>query len=350
MNTRIFTVLGILIASTLFAAPVYAQYGVPGVENSITISLSPEHPAPGDHVRATAGSNILDLSKATEIWTVNGRKIASGIGITTVDVTVGALGAETNISVSATVGSVDASAQARIVPAQVDMLFESDSYTPPFYQGRALPSPDTHLRVQAIARFKRPNGSLVPPSAIVYTWRQNNQVVGSASGPGKDFAVLPSPVLYGTDTISVEAHTTDNAFSGSAFFTISSVTPNPVLYKNHPLFGIMFHQALGVQSFIPELEMTFAAIPYFAQAQSPDDRALQYAWRVNNATIASDATSPSEITINAGKTGGRALIELEITHATNIFMNASKSWSVSFSSKSGSLTSPSTKSPFDQTP
>lgn len=225
------------------------------------------------------------------------------------------------------------------VPNNIDLLIDSDSYTPPFYRGRALPSAGTQLRVQARTYFRRSDGSLVPPSSIVYTWRQNGEVVGSVSGLGKQTAILPSPTLYGTDTISVSAISSDRAFSGTALVRLSSVQPVLNLYQDHPLFGILYHQAMGAHTSIPDSEMTFAAVLYFAQSNGPSDPRLQYKWRVDDLAVPTSSAQASEITINADKSSGVAAIALSVAHSTNYFMNPRGTWSVSFKSL-GQTTNP----------
>ena len=326
----------VLLGLTFCASLAYAQEGVPNVENSVRITLSPQYPQAGERVHLSAGSSIIDLPHSDIVWYANGKVIASGRGVTSADVTVGALGKETTIEVDVTAGKVTATGTAVIIPSEVDLLLESDSYTPPFYRGRALPSAGTSIRLQAIARFVRSGGTLVPQNQITFTWKRNGQVVGNVSGQGKSSAALPAPSLFGTDSISVEAVSADGTFSGATSIRIPSTEPILTVYEDHPLFGLLYHSALGTQTFIPETEMTFVAVPYFAQATSPNDPRLEYAWRVNGKAIPADSTKPSEVTINSNNTPGTALLSLELTHVSNFFMDSSGSWSISFSGQAAS--------------
>ena len=293
--------------------------------------MSPQYPAPGDTVRLTvSGDSTVDLANSAITWLVNGKKVSQDTGNTILDMKVGPLGKETSVDVRvAPPDGADTSTSVVILPTQVDLLVDSDSYTPPFYEGRALPSAGTQLHLQAIAHLKRTNGSSVPASAITYTWRQNDRVVGSISGKGRQSVTLPSPALYGTDTISVEASSGDG-LSGSATVRISATEPVLVLYKDHPLFGIMYHQAMGDETRIPDSEMTFAAVPYFAQIKNPNDPRLQYSWSVNDSDIQSNPGNPSEIIVNADNSSGLATINLSLIHSNNFFMNAKGAWGVSF--------------------
>jgi hypothetical protein len=319
--------LGVLL-SLLVPTLTYAQVGFGGEGADLTLSMSPVYPSPGANVHVEARSILMDLDTLTISWYKDGRKVGGGVGIKEIDIVAGALGSEAVIE--AVVGG-GGQAQIRITPTEVDLISESDSYVPPFYKGRAMPSAGTLLHLEAIPRFKRTDGSLVAPDGIIFTWKRGGSVIQSASGRGRATAVLESPGLFGTDLISVEARTPDDRFSGYASTYIASTEPRLLLYKDHPLFGVMYHQALGAQSVIPETEMSFVAVPYFAEAVGADDSRLGYAWRVNGNDIAVDPSRPSEITINASGSSGNALIELALSHATNFFMSSFGRWGITLS-------------------
>ena len=337
-----FLTLALACAVVFFALPVYAQFDFGG--SNVSLTISPEHPAPGSPVRVTAASVLLDLPSSDITWFVNGTRVAGGGGLASTDVVAGALGTATEVSV-AVVGSggQTATATARIVPVEIDLLWESDSYVPPFYRGRALPSAGTNLRLEAVPRFQNPDGSFVAASDIIFTWRRDGRVVQSASGRGKSRVLIAGPALFGRDTISVDAVSADGTLSGSASVSVPETEPVLDLYKDHPLFGIMYHQALAGRATIPEIEMSFAAVPYFAQSKSANDADFTYAWQVNGRGVTSDSARPSEITINAQNSSGLALIELALSHATNFFMSSLGSWGITLSAGSAG----GTPSPFN---
>lgn len=327
--------LGIFLALAL-VLPVYAQLGLDFGSANVSLSITPEHPAPGNTVRITAQSSSIDLRVYDLAWYANGKKIAGGAGLLETDVVAGLLGSEMNVeAVVSSAGVETASAQAIIRPVEIDLLWESDSYVPAFYRGRALPSAGTGLHMEALVRFKRPNGSFVPQNEILYTWRKNGYVIQSISGRGKSYASIGSPPLFGGDVISVDVESLDGDFAGSASVRVPSVEPELMLYENHPLFGIMYHRALGAQTFAPQTEMTFAAVPYFAEAGSPDDGRLTYAWRVNGNAVVNDPARGSEITINAENSSGLALIQLALSSVSNFFLSRSGSWAISLGGSAG---------------
>jgi len=335
----------VLCAGILCAAAVYlpavasAQASTqlnPFFGADLTLELSPLYPRPGETVRVTARSTLVDLSGATLEWLENGKRIAGGVGATFVDAKAGALGTETTVTATVFEDGIEVRREsARIHPTELGLLWESNSYVPPFFRGRALPSAGTMLSLEAITRFRRSDGSFVPDSDITFTWRRNGYVVQNVSGRGASGATLESPSLFGVDTITVEARTSDGLFESAASVRIPSVEPRLVLYEKHPLFGVMYHSAIPPRSFRPEIETSFTAVPYFAEALADNDGRLVYEWKVNGNLIANDPARPNSITINARGSSGLALIELALSHATNLFLNSFGSWTVTLDSGEG---------------
>lgn len=323
-----------VVTSTLFAAVplmVMAQvFDTSLFGSSLSIGLYPQYPQPGEQVRLVAHARGIDIENSTIVWRTDTKAIAQGKGVDTIDITAPSLGQEfpIELDVMEPDGAMHA-AQAVIAPAAIDLLVSADSYTPPFYRGRALPSAGTDLIAQAIAHFVR-DGVVVPDSSITYTWKKNGQVLGSMSGRGRSSAVIPIQHLYTVDTITIHAVSSDGTREAETSIRVPSRSPTLDLYEDHPLYGTLYHAALPASASVVENEMSFAAVPYFAQVRHASDPLLSYVWRVNGALVPSSTTTPSKLTINAGGVPENALIELEATHNTNVYMDAIGTWNVSF--------------------
>ncbi|MEK7068858.1 MAG: hypothetical protein AAB947_00580 [Patescibacteria group bacterium] len=334
-----------ICAVTVSAIPTYLPHLVSAqtgalfgrFDNDLRLEMSPLHPRPGESVRISAHSASIDLPLTSLEWIENGKKIGGGVSVADIEIKAGVLGTETTVTVIMFENGIERVRKSvRINPTELDLLWESDSYVPPFFRGRALPSAGTNLYLQAIPRFKRTNGSLVPVSDIVFTWRRNDYVLQKISGRGAGRAVLGGPSFLGTDTISVHARSLDGLFETEEIVRIPSVEPRLVLYENHPLAGVMYHNAIlsqNLQNYRGEVEMSLVAIPYFAEAQMDDDNSLIYKWKVNGNAITNNPERPNSITINASGSSGLAFVELALSHATNLFLNSFGSWSMTLSSE-----------------
>ena len=317
------------IAFVLFLSNIaHAQITPTIIPETLSIVATPGAPGPNAAVHLEAQSYSINLPAATITWYVNGKSVLSDVGQTSFDTQTGALGTETKISVAASAGNSSGSASTTFRPTALVVLWESDSYAPPFYRGRTLPSMGTNLRLEAIAHFVRANKTAVDTKDIIYTWLRNGLVISEISGRGRSSVTISSPQLFATDIIAVDAQSADGLFSNEAIVKIPSVEPILTLYKDHPLFGITFEQALGNSVSIQDSEMTFAAVPYFAQAASARDPRLVYAWKVNGKNIPTDKKESNRITLSGTKTGSVGEIALSLTHSTNIFEAAADAWKV----------------------
>lgn len=327
----------VLISSIvlIFAAlPAAAQSTIPGIDSTPQLSIAPAHPAPHTRATLTLQSAFYDLTRGTISWSVNGKIIATGDGLASVPIDIGAAGSALDIVATVSAPEGVASAELLVVPASVDILWEADSYTPPFYRGRALPSSGSSITLVALPHLVRAGGTKEIPSAdLIYTWKSGGQILSGYSGKGKSSARIDSPLLYGRTTITVEASTVDDALTGSGLIRIEDGGPKLMLYRDHPLFGILWNQALGTTTFIPDTEMSFFAVPYFAPVSSIVSPLLQYEWHVNQASVPADSLQPNQITLSATSSSGTALVSLDLFHASNLFFSADGAWSIALNTR-----------------
>ena len=325
----------LLFIVTLFFASGASAQSVSFFE-PLTLTVAPDFPEPQTTITLRVDSTSLDLDRASIAWYADDTLIAEGGGLTETTFTLGPLGSATHIAVVATdLAGESESLERTIRPAEVDLLWEAVSYTPPLYQGKRLVSSSSEVRMQALPRLVRANGSTIPTSDIIYTWRKNGALVSDASGRGKAQATFPPPLLFGTDTIQVEAVSLDGTLTARASAVIPSRDPQLVLYHKHPLFGTLYHQALTGEDAIPDVEAAFVAEPYFAPVHISTDRSLMYTWRVNGTAVATDATNPNHVTLNAQNSTGAARIELKLTHTTDVFLESRGSWNLLLNSRYG---------------
>lgn len=323
-------VLTLFVVALTCAPHASAQIVFPPTAGPLLLRLNRDYPEPGAVVRVTLSSLTFNLSEADIAWYVDDQFLAADRGLTEVDVSLAAGGAATHIAAYAVAGGeAIGSADVYIRPAEMDLLWEADSFTPPLYRGKKLASSGSTIHAEARARLKNPDGGAIEARNIVYTWHRNGTLIHSASGRGKTSATFPSPQLFDTDTISVEVVSLDGSVGASASARIPSIDSLVVLYQDHPLFGVLYNAALHSSMTFPDTEVTFAAIPYFApNIFGPSDRALTYAWRVNGASVPSSLARPDQLTINAENSSGRARVDLEISHLFDIVMSAGGRWDI----------------------
>ncbi len=311
--------LFVLLIATAVLVPLSASAQL---DSTLTIVSSVSSPQPGESVTLTLESSTLDLQSNTITWRRAGQVLSQGEGETRVEITLGALGESSTITAS--VGSGE-TASITLTPAHVSILWESNAYTPTSYRGRSLPSAGTRIRLWALPSIPRAGGGVYAPDQLTYTWKLNGATVPGISGRGKSSATIGSPELFGSYVVSVEASAGGGA-RGVGSVRIASREPVVRLYADHPLFGVQYWSAIVRNAFVTEKEMTFVAIPYFAEVTHPDDGLLTYAWRIDRESITPDPIRPSAITLRAGDNGALALVSLLLTHASNFLMETRGTW------------------------
>lgn len=319
--------ISLLAAVSALAAPAAAlALAIPG-ETQLSIVATPAYPAPLSRVHLEARGVLIDLSDVELVWSMDDKVIAQGVGKSAVDITSKSAGQTTTVTVEGvTADGQTLFGSALLRPAALDLIVDADSYVPPFYRGRALPTPGSRLLLHAI-----PQGT-VKGADLMYTWKRNGDTLAALSGRGRSTAIVEAPFLFGTDSFTVEARSDDGSYSARASATVPSTEPQLSLYQNHPLYGIMYNASLSGSAFVRESEMTFTAVPYFAPVYSIKDAALRYSWTVNDRPIAETDDDGNEITLSGTNSTGRALVGLELTHATNFFIDTTSSWNIMLSS------------------
>ncbi len=318
--TTIFIIFGVLLPFTVDAAS----------PSSILVDVSPENPSPGENVIITLNSYVSNLDSVLISWSVNDKVVASLVGKKSLSVTAPAAGAETNIKVTVFLPDGEIDTKIVIRPTIMALLWQAeDSYVPPFYKGKALPTPDSSIKVVAMPEVKI-GSKIINSNNLVYAWKKDYTNNQDASGYGKNYFVYSNDYLENSNTISVTASTTDQNYFSEARLNIGTYQPKILFYKNDPSLGTLWEQALSDGYQIIGAEILEAA-PYFISPKDIRIPSLVFNWFINNnmITVANYKKNLMPLQAQAG-TSGTSKIKLEISNTYKIFENASKEINVSF--------------------
>lgn len=203
----------------------------------------------------------------------------------------------------------------------VDLLWQGDGYTPPFYNGRTLWSSQSKITLFAVPQ------KLGGPANLNYKWSRNGTVLGSLSGVGKNTLSLNDSVLSKSQNIRVEIVFGDNEVLAQTSTVITPVTPSLLVYENNPLYGFLFHKEVSGSYPLHEAEITFDAFPLFFSVQDHSDTSLTYRWRTNTG----ETETKSSVTYRAPEeASGTSLISITLSNADKILQSANKSFLVQF--------------------
>ena len=299
-------------------------------ESSILASVLPENPAPNENTTITLSSYANNLDSVLISWSVNGQKSFSGIGKKSFSVNAPAAGSEMSViaAVSLPEGAIDI--ETIIRPAVTVLLWQAnDSYVPPFYRGKAMPMPESEVKVVAMPEIKS-GSQTVDPKNMVYAWRKDYSNDQEASGYGKDNFIFFNDYLDSSNNISVTASTVDQKYSSNANIEVGTTQPKVVFYRHDADLGTIWEQALANGHKILG-DTIIEAAPYFMSPKNLQVPLLTWNWFINDSpvNISGFRENLMPVTVEAG-VSGTSKIKLEIANSVKLFGKAGKEISVEF--------------------
>lgn len=267
--------LGILTILSFFLIP-----SISFAEDEASIDLSPRNPKPYAPVQATLVSYIFNVNTARITWKVDGKVVLQGIGEKKITIQTRSVGDKVPVHVTAvTADNVTTEIDLVITPLSVDILYEaSESYTPLFYEGRSLPGEGALVKFVAMPNISE-NGSRLPASSLSYSWYVNGELVDSASGIGRQSAMLSLDLLSNFTTIKVIAF----APRGTTAENSIDIYPHdvmPLLYGFDDILGILHTTLLG-KRIEKTKDFTLALEPFYLSTNGTIGDTAFYTWTLD---------------------------------------------------------------------
>jgi hypothetical protein len=295
----------------------------------IEITTNPETPGPGEEVTITLESFAVDLNTSRIVWAIDGEPMKEGIALKEFRLVAGEIGEVrvVDIVIFAPSGKIDK--QIVIAPIEVDILWEAETYTPPFYKGKALASHESRIRVVAIPRF---NEDQSDPTKFYYRWRMGvSQLIGEALG--KESVTVPGAWSGSSQRVKLEVIDPRSKASGGGTISITSSEPQVLLYPISPVHGPDFRNAIGGQYATgDQIGVSVRAVPLYFSNTDLDRGALQYTW-----TIGRRESVPAKnlTTVEIPRTSSspeRRTVAVSVHNTTHVTQRASATGSINFSS------------------
>lgn len=294
--------------------------------NALRISMIPQFPGPFEPIAVDVEDFSRDLNKIDISWSVNGKIEQRGVGLKRFRLNTGALGTITNISINMG-GDIH---QLTVRPATTDLLWQTDTYAPPFYKSKALHSNQDPIIVVAEPFFLNSQGVRLDPEKLIYRWKQNGKFNDFASGYGKKtFKIVPSVLLKPID-VEVDVSSVDGIFHSVSSISVPNSKTEVLLYENHPLYGIIFEKSLNGGEFpITNHEVRIIGTPFFFSEEQKKLGQLVYDWKLNNSSV----NQPGNEVIfrkPEGSGEGRSFVSLGIKNTERFAQASSASLYVQF--------------------
>lgn len=300
-------------------------------ETDIAFSLSPQYPGPNQNVNAVLSSHVVNLDKANISWSINSQELSRGIGKKSFTFRTEDSGVSTTLS--ATIDTIDGQNMLKTIvikPAGVDMLWEAyDAYVPPFYKGKVLAPSQGQFKVVAVPNLINQNGK-VSMNNLSYVWAKDGKVQNDSSGWGKSFFIFQNSYLDRDNTVEVKVSDISGNTNASGKITLNTTNPKILFYKNDPLLGVRWENALSNGFNINQEGEILTIEPYFFSPKNINSSDLTFDWSINGEKISTP--EPKNILFIKPETGqsGTATIKIDINNVNTLFQSMSKQLQVSF--------------------
>ncbi len=305
--------------------------GLPeGIIEQISVDILPKVPNPGDQVNISVQSYSSNFDKAYFTWNANGQVIEKGIGKRSINFLAPESG--NTITINLTIQKQEGGVITRsftFAPADVDIIYEADTYTPPFYKGKALFTSESIVRFIAMPYFIQ-NGNTINPNNLVYTWSINGTVDQNNSGYGKRVYQGKSSLVGRPLEVEVEVSAINSPLIAKNSVFVQNSEPELIIYENNPLLGVVFEKAIAGNFLLDRAEIELQSVPYFFSTTVKDDGFVDYIWKMNGNSIEAGSRTSSIRLRNETGEEGRSLISLEAEHFTNILQIATQSIDLNF--------------------
>jgi hypothetical protein len=243
-----------LFLGFLFCTPhafVHAQL-MTAIPDALEIEVSPNRPGPNTLVSVTVKNYSTDLDRATITWFLNGKQMQKAIGLTRFEFRTGALGTPSSIDIviNTTSGRVIRK-NIPIRPGEVDLVWETSGYTPPFYKGKSSYVNQGFVTVVAIPNMLGVNGKKLSAKNLVYKWTMDGVVQGSDSGYGKDSFSFLGTLLPKATEISVEVSSMADGTRATADIELDPERPFILVYQDDPIYGCFTTELFWIHLLYP---------------------------------------------------------------------------------------------------
>jgi hypothetical protein len=322
-------------AITASGMPITSE--IPDLEEQIDGSIKPEFPNPGDKVTITLEAYGTDLNRASIRWQVDGAEVQSGKGLKSLSVVAGDIGKKQTITATIVpVNGLPVTKTFYVSPQSIDLIWQSDTYTPPFYRGKAMFTPQEKVTLVAMPNLAS-GGARVSPSDITYKWKKDFVVQGKVSGYGARTFSYKGDILMQPVNIGLEA-SVESGDTAAIYTELAPTFPEVYLYEQSPIYGTLYNRGMsGAFDFGTAVERSIAAYPYFFGAANRNSPALAYSWTLNGSPI-NVAEDQNTMTFrNSENIEGESQIGVSVKNTSNFLEQASDATLINFKKPSKTI-------------
>lgn len=320
----------IFILFLLLLMPIFSigQVKLPeGIEEQISVDFSNKYPDPNETVSVSVVSYTTDLNKADITWLINDVIQMNETGATKFSFTVGDVGSITKLSLNITKrGGGTFSKEYVFNIAEVDLMYVAQTTVPPLYDGKALFSNQSAVKIFAEPRFIDSSGALISKDRLVYSWEVSDFNRQDLSGIGKDFIEYKGSLITRPLVVGVTVSAIDSKAYARKKIVLSPTNQNILIYENNPLLGVMYEQAINDDFILDREEVTLKAENIFFNKS--DD--IDIFWSLNGENVELFRNLENAVFRNENNEAGMARISVRSENPERILQGANGGFKLQF--------------------
>lgn len=283
----------------------------------LTIRITPQDPGPNTPTTINLSSYSFDINRANIDWIINGIKSIDQTG-PSLNLTTGQVGELTTVKAQINPqGEAPKTVNINLNPAQVDLIWRGDTYTPLGYLGGRRITPEATGQVTALPNLIDQTKKPLPSEQLVYLWTDNGKEMALASGIGKDTYTFKAPI-GGTKEIKVTVESLDGRLKAHNTALIPISKPSLIFYEDKALLGTNYYQALKAGFNLQSDQTIIKVVPYFFPNNLVVNDSLIYRWSLNGRVL--EAQGP-ELGVEDSSQPGVAKLEVVVNNPNSLFQN-----------------------------
>lgn len=205
---------------------------------------------------------------------------------------------------------------------EVDILWQGETYAPPFYKGMPIWGVRSLIKLVAIPQ----DVTKIDHAQAMYLWSKNGTKLGNYNAIGKNYLTFADSPYRQIGIVGMELVTRDFLPLAEKEIRVSPRSQRVLIYEDHPLYGLMLHREVGEKYEVGESEVTFAAIPLYFDTDNRNADDIEYEWRAGGNTL-----TGSSITYRAVEDSkGTSQISVRINKNEVLLQSARKAFLLEF--------------------
>ena len=311
--------ISISVFALLFAWQVYAvTLSTPA---DLALDVSPKSPRPGAPFAVSAKSFAFDMVRAKFTWFLDGKNIASGVGLREQNFQAEKVGSEMNVRVDIiSADGVFYEASAKIIISDIDFIIHPLTYAPSFYRGSALATPGSVVEIIAVPHIFF-GGERLKPQNLIYEWSIDDKPFQNKSGGGKNkFSVKLADVGNSNYIVALKVSTLDGAVSAQKSVNLKTAMPEILFYETNSLTGL---KPAALNSFFGRAGDSFSILaePFYFDLASL--ARAKFNWSAGGAAAESNPKNPLLLELAApANTDSQTAFNLKIEDGLALFQQA----------------------------